>query len=121
MSKKEIDLGEYVKSILDQKNIDTILNLQPACRIKISDPDKLNELIVYLLNYFNSLTHHPLNIAVDDEKDGIMLSFIIATDLDSIPAFDIQLDRILRVIRAQKRLVFEKSKYVQLLVTFKSS
>jgi len=118
MAESSIDLGNLLNYILDQKKVDTTLNIGPECKVNAGDPKPLVKIINYLINYLKQITKESINVSLNTQSSGCLLCFIVSTDLKQLPPLSDNLNEALKPYYAAMRVVFEEGKYAQIILNF---
>lgn len=114
----EIDLGNLVRYIIENKDVETTVDLTTDCTLHAEDQKPLIKIINYLLNYLNQLTNQPINVSLKKQSEGCLLCFIISTDHTEIPPIAENLEDVLKSYNGTMRVIFEEEKYAQILICF---
>ena len=118
MSETRYNLKQLIYLIKENKDFEANLILDEGCSIYTNDPKPLIKVLNYLINYLNQLTKQPLEISLDlREKDSLM-SFMAYSDKSTLPEVSDQIDDILKTYKAEKNIVHEIGKYVQIKLNF---
>ena len=118
MTEASIDLGNLLNIILDQKKVDTTLNIGPECKVDAEDPKPLVKIINYLINYLKQITEESIDVSLNTQSSGCLLCFIVSTDLKELPPLSTNLNDALKPYYAAMRVVFEEGKYAQIIINF---
>jgi len=118
MAEANIDLGNLLKFVVENKNIKTDLKVDRNCTIAADDPKPLVKIFNYLLNYLKLYSKDVIDINLKGQSNGCLLCFIISTDTKKLPPVSDKLNEALRTFNASMRIVFEKGMYVQILIYF---
>jgi len=118
MTESSIDLGNLLNYILDQKKVETTLNIGPECKVNAEDPKPLVKIINYLINYLKQITKESISISLNTQSSGCLLCFIVSTDLKQLPPLSDNLNDALKPYFAAMRVVFEEGKYAQIILNF---
>jgi len=118
MAESDVDLGSLLKLIVENKPVKSNLTIDRTCTIRASDPKPLIKIFNYLLNYLSQITRDVIEIMLKAQSDGCLLCFIISTDNDQLPPLSKNLDDVLKTYNSAMRVVFEKGKYLQILISF---
>lgn len=118
MTETSIDLGNLLNYILDQKKVETTLNIGPECKVNAEDPKPLVKIINYLINYLKQITTESINVSLNTQSSGCLLCFIVSTDVKELPPISDDLNEALKPYYAAMRIVFEEGKYAQIIITF---
>ena len=108
-----VDLKQLIRFIVQEKNIEANLVLDEGCFLETEDVKPLVKVINYLLNYLKELSQHPIEIGLDLMHDKYLLSLLVYTEADSLPAVSDSLQPVLDQYSAKLDLMHEKGKYVQ--------
>jgi hypothetical protein len=118
MTDSSIDLGNLLNYILDQKKVETTLNIGPECKVNAEDPKPLIKIINYLINYLKQITTESINVSLNTQSSGCLLCFIVSTDIKELPPLSDNLNEALKPYFAAMRIVFEEGKYAQIIINF---
>ena len=118
MTESSIDLGNLLNYILDQKKVETTLNIGPECKVNAEDPKPLVKIINYLINYLKQITTESINVSLNTQSSGCLLCFIVSTDAKELPPISDNLNEALKPYFAAMRIVFEEGKYAQIIINF---
>jgi hypothetical protein len=118
MSESNIGLGSLLKFVVENKNIKSNLNIDRDCSIRADNPKPLIKILNYFINYLKQNSVDAIDITLKGQSGGCLLCFIISTDIQQLPPLSEKLDEALSALNAAMRIVFEKGKYVQILVYF---
>ena len=113
-----LDLRDLMHKIQEQKQMDANLSLEFDCVVETEDPTPLIKVINYIINYLTPLTEKSLEISLNAQSSGILLSFSIFTDQTSFPPLSEQLDDALKNYNAEYEVIKEEGKYFQVLIKF---
>jgi hypothetical protein len=113
-----IDLGNLLNFIIDQKKVNTTVDIGPECKVNAEDPKPLVKIINYLINYLIQITKDPINVTLNTQSSGCLLCFIVSTDVSELPPLSENIDEALKPYNAAMRIVFEEGKYVQIILNF---
>jgi len=118
MAESNIDLGNLLKFVVENKKIKADLKSDKACAIPANDPKPLIKVFNYILNYLNLSSKDIIDINLKGQSRGCLLCFIISTDAKELTPISDKLPDILRNYNAMMRIVFETGMYVQVLIYF---
>ena len=118
MSTPPIELKGLLTYILQNKDVESRTELSTEYILPSNDPKPLIKIINYLLNYLKQMTKDPIDISLKEQSMGCLLSFIISTDYDELPALSDNLVDALKLYNGAMRVVFEKAMYLQILICF---
>jgi len=118
MAESNIDLGNLLKFVIENKKIKAELNADKTCLIHTNDPKPLIKVFNYILNYLNLNSTDIIDINLKGQSRGCLLCFIISTDEKNLPPVSDKLQDVLRNYNATMRIVFESGMYVQVLIYF---
>jgi hypothetical protein len=118
MTENTIDLKRLIHTIKDAKNFNANLILDEGCVFETSDPKPLVKVINYIINYLNQLAKQPLEISLDLRTTDYLLSLLVYTDQQDLPAISDQLADALKTYRATLDKIHEKGKYIQFKISF---
>lgn len=118
MTESTIDLGNLLNYIIDQKKVNTTVNIGPECKVNAEDPKPLVKIINYLINYLSQITDDTINISLKTQSNGCLLCFIVSTNHEQLPPLSDNLDEALKPYNAAMRVVFEEGKYAQIILNF---
>ncbi|MEE9119240.1 MAG: hypothetical protein V3U02_11710 [Calditrichia bacterium] len=118
MTDSTIDLGNLLSFIIDQKKVNTTVNIGPECKVNAEDPKPLVKIINYLINYLNQITDDTINVSLKTQSNGCLLCFIVSTNHEQLPPLSDNLDEALKPYNAAMRVVFEEGKYAQIILNF---
>ena len=104
--------------IKDSKNFNANLILDEGCFLETADAKPLVKVINYLINYLNQLAKRPLEISLDLRSTDYLLSLMVYTEQQELPAVSDQLSGALKDYRATVDKIHEKGKYLQFKVSF---
>ena len=113
-----LDLRDLMKKIQEQKEMNANLSLEFDCVIETDDPKPLIKVINYIINYLTPLTDRSLEISLNAQMRGVLLSFSIFTDQTSFPPLSEQLNDALQNYNASYQVKQEECKYFQIILTF---
>ena len=113
-----LDLRDLMKKIQEQKQMDANLSLEFDCVVETEDPTPLIKVINYIINYLTPLTDKSLEISLNAQMSGIMLSFSIFTEQTSLPPLSEQLSTVLQNYNAEYEIKQEEGKYFQIIIKF---
>ena len=86
MSDNRVDLKRLILLIKENKDFEANLILDEGCILETSDPKPLVKVINYFINYLNQLSGQPLEISLDLRNHDNLLSFMVYTDKQDLPA-----------------------------------
>ena len=118
MTESTIDLGNLLNYIIDQKKVNTTVNIGPECKVNAEDPRPLVKIINYLINYLSQITDDTINVSLKTQSNGCLLCFIVSTNHEQLPPLSDNLDEALKPYNAAMRVVFEEGKYAQIILNF---
>lgn len=118
MTESTIDLGNLLNYIIDQKKVNTTVNIGPECKVNAEDPKPLVKIINYLINYLSQITDDTINVSLKTQSNGCLLCFIVSTNHEQLPPLSDNLDEALKPYNAAMRVVFEEGKYAQIILNF---
>ncbi len=118
MTESTIDLGNLLNYIIDQKKVNTTVNIGPECKVNAEDPKPLVKIINYLINYLSQITDDTINVSLKTQSNGCLLCFIVSTNHEQLPLLSDNLDEALKPYNAAMRVVFEEGKYAQIILNF---
>jgi len=118
MAESNIDLGNLLKFVIENKKIKAELKADKACLINTNDPKPLIKVFNYILNYLNLNSKDIIDIDLKGQSRGCLLCFIISTDEKNLPPVSDKLKDVLRTYNATMRIVFESGMYAQVLIYF---
>ena len=118
MTESTIDLGNLLNYIIDQKKVNTTVNIGPECKVNAEDPKPLVKIINYLINYLSQITDDTINVSLKTQSNGCLLCFIVSTNHKQLPPVSDNLDEALKPYNAAMRVVFEEGKYAQIILNF---
>ncbi len=118
MTDSTIDLGNLLNFIIDQKKVNTTVNIGPECKVNAEDPKPLVKIINYLINYLSQITDDTINVSLKTQSNGCLLCFIVSTNHKQLPPLSDNLDEALKPYNAAMRVVFEEGKYAQIILNF---
>ncbi len=118
MTESTIDLGNLLNFIIDQKKVNTTVNIGPECKVNAEDPKPLVKIINYLINYLSQITDDTINVSLKTQSNGCLLCFIVSTNHKQLPPLSDNLDEALKPYNAAMRVVFEEGKYAQIILNF---
>lgn len=113
-----LDLRDLMKKIQEQKQMNANLSLEFDCVIETEDPTPLIKVINYIINYLTPLTDKPLEISLNAQMSGVLISFSIFTEQTSFPPLSEQINDALQNYNASYEVKQEEGKYFQLIITF---
>ena len=113
-----LDLRDLMNKIQEQKQMDANLSLEFDCVVETEDPTSLIKVINYIINYLTPLTDKSLEISLNAQMSGILLSFSIFTEQTSFPPLSEQLNDALKAYDAEYEIKKEEGKYFQILIKF---
>jgi len=118
VTESTIDLGNLLNYIIDQKKVNTTVDIGPDCKVNAEDPKPLIKIINYLINYLNQITNEAINVSLNTQSSGCLLCFIVSTDETKLPPLSSNLNEALKPYNAAMRVVFEEGKYAQIILNF---
>lgn len=118
MTESTIDLGNLLNYIIDQKKVNTTVNIGLECKVNAEDPKPLVKIINYLINYLSQITDDTINVSLKTQSNGCLLCFIVSTNHEKLPSLSDNLDEALKPYNAAMRVVFEEGKYAQIILNF---
>ncbi len=118
MTESTIDLGNLLNYIIDQKKVNTTVDIGPECKVNAEDPKPLVKIINYLINYLSQITDDTINVSLKTQSNGCLLCFIVSTNHKQLPPLSDNLDEALKPYNAAMRVVFEEGKYAQIILNF---
>ena len=118
VTESSIDLGNLLNYILDQKKVNTTLDIGPECTVNAEDPKPLVKIINYLINYLKKITNGSISVTLNTQSSGCLLCFIVSTDIKKLPPLSDNLNEALKPYYAAMRVVFEEGKYAQIILNF---
>jgi hypothetical protein len=118
MPANRYDLKQLIYLIKDNKDFDANLILDEGCSIATEDPKPLIKSLNYLINYLKQITQQPLEISLDLREKDYLLSLMAYSETAELPAISEQLDEALKSYNANKNVIHEKNKYVQIKLSF---
>jgi hypothetical protein len=118
MTESTIDLGNLLNYIIDQKKVNTTLDIGQNCVVNGVDPKPLVKVINYLINYLKQITNDAINVTLNTQSSGCLLCFIVSTNVDQLPALSDNLNEALKPYNGAMRVVFEEGKYAQIILNF---
>ena len=118
MTDSTIDLGNLLNFIIDQKKVNTTVNIGPECKVNAEDPKPLVKIINYLINYLSQITDDTISVSLKTQSNGCLLCFIVSTNNEQLPPLSDNLDEALKPYNAAMRVVFEEGKYAQIILNF---
>ena len=113
-----LDLRDLMKKIQEQKQMNANLSLEFDCVIETEDPTPLIKVINYIINYLTPLTDKPLEISLNAQMSGVLISFSIFTEQTSFPLLSEQINDALQNYNASYEVKQEEGKYFQIIITF---
>ena len=113
-----LDLRDLMKKIQEQKQMNANLSLEFDCVIETEDPTPLIKVINYIINYLTPLTDKPLEISLNAQMSGVLISFSIFTEQTSFPPLSEQINDALQNYNASYEVKQEEGKYFQIIITF---
>ena len=118
MTENSIDLKRLIHTIKDTKNFNANLILDEGCVFETADPKPLVKVINYIINYLNQVAKQPLEISLDLRSTDYLLSLLVYTDQQDLPAVSDQLADALKAYKATLDKIHEKGKYLQFKISF---
>jgi hypothetical protein len=118
MTENTVDLKRLIHMIKDTKNVEANLILDEGCVLETTDAKPLVKVINYIINYLNQLAKRPLEISLDLRSADYLLSLMVYTDQQELPAVSDQLSSALKDYRATLDKIHEKGKYLQFKISF---
>lgn len=118
VTESTIDLGNLLNFIIDQKKVNTTVDIGPECKVNAEDPKPLVKIINYLLNYLSQITDDAINVSLNTQSSGCLLCFIVSTNETKLPPLSDNLNDALKQYYAAMRVVFEEGKYAQIILNF---
>ncbi len=116
--KQRVDLKSLIKFIVDQKELHANLILDEGCLLQISDVKPLVKVLNYLLNYLKQLTDHPLHIGLDLMPDHYLLSMLVYTQANDVPAIPESVKEVLQEYGGRYELQQQTGSFVQIKIYF---
>ena len=113
-----VDLRDLMNKIQEQKQMDANLSLEFDCIVETEDSTQLIKVINYIINYLTPLTDKSLEISVNAQMSGVLLSFSIFTEHTSFPPLSEQLNNALQIYDAEYEVKQEEGKYFQIIIKF---
>ena len=118
MSENRVDLKRLILLIKENKDFEANLILDEGCVLETADPKPLVKVINYFINYLNQISAQPLEIALDLRANDNLLSFMVYTDSQELPAINAEISDVLKSYKASMDKIHEKGKYVQFKISF---
>ena len=118
MPENRVDLKRLILLIKENKEFEANLILDEGCVLETADPKPLVKVMNYFINYLNQISAQPLEIALDLRNNDNLLSFMVYTDVQELPAVSTEIDDVLKSYRASLEKIHEKGKYVQFKISF---
>lgn len=115
-----LDLRELMLKIKQTKEMNANMALEFDCVVDTENPAPLIKVINYLINYLSPLTDKAIEIQLNAQMSGILLSFSIFTDQSDLPPLSNQLNDALQDYSASYQIKQEEGKYFQIIITFKN-
>ena len=113
-----LDLRKLLLMVEEKKEMNAKLSLEFDCILEVDDAKPLVKVINYSINYLTPLTDKPIQISLNAQRDGYMLSFAVFTEKTELPALSDQLDDALKPYNASVELTHEQGKFVQIMIIF---
>ncbi len=114
-----IDLKQLIRFIVEEKGITANLILDEGCLLETQDVKPLVKVINYILNYLKQLSNNSIEISLDLMHDKYLMSLLIYTDLEELPAVSENLQTVLDNYSAKLETIHEKGKYFQFKIHFR--
>ncbi len=108
-----VDLKQLIRFIVDEKKVNANLILDEGCFLETEDIKPFVKVVNYFLNYLRELSEHPIEIGLDLMHDKYLLSFLVYTEKDSLPAINEGVEPVLNQYSAKLEQKHEPGKYVQ--------
>jgi hypothetical protein len=118
MTENRVDLKRLILMIKESKDFNANLILDEGCFLETADAKPLVKVINYIINYLNQLADRPLEISLDLRSNDYLLSLMVYTDKQELPAASDQLPAVLKDYRAGLDKIHEKGKYLQFKISF---
>lgn len=118
MAESNIDLGNLLKFVVENKKIKAQLKADQTCSVAADDPKPLIKVFNYILNYLNLSSKDIIDINLKGQSRGSLLCFIISTDKKELTPISDKMQDVLRDYNATMRIIFESGMYVQVLIYF---
>jgi len=118
MTENRVDLKRLLLMIKESKNFNANLILDEGCFLETADPKPLIKVINYLINYLNQLAKQPLEISLDLRSTDYLISLMVYTDQQELPAISDQIAVALKDYHATIDKIHEKGKYLQFKISF---
>jgi hypothetical protein len=118
MATNTIDLGDILLKIKKHKKFAASMHLEQKCILEAGDPKPLIKVLNYLINYLKGLVDGKMDISLDVQENGYLLTFIICTNHVDLPPLSDNLDETLDAYKAKKRIRFESERYLQIILEF---
>ena len=118
MPENRVDLKRLILLIKENKEFEANLILDEGCVLETSDPKPLVKVINYFINYLNQISAQPLEIALDLRNNDNLMSLMVYTDVQELPAVNAEIDEVLKSYQASLEKIHEKGKYVQFKISF---
>lgn len=119
MVNNNYNLKQLIHLIKENKDFEANLILDEGCTVTTDDPKPLIKVLNYIINYLNQLTNHPLEISLDLRETDSLLSIMGYSDKTTLPEMSSQIDDVLKTYNAEKNVIHESGKYVQVKLSFK--
>ena len=114
-----LDLRDLLLKIKEQKQMSANMSLEFDCEIETDNPTPLIKVINYFINYIAQLSNEAMTIQLNDQSDGILLSFSVFTDLQEMPALSDQLESTLQMYIADLEVKQKEGEYFQAFINFR--
>jgi hypothetical protein len=118
MSENRVDLKQLIMLIKDNKNFEANLILDEGCTLMTEDPKPLVKVFNYIINYLGQLSDKTMEISLDLRTSDHLLSFMVYTDKNELPAVNTEINDVLKNYKASLEKIHETGKYVQFKVSF---
>jgi hypothetical protein len=113
-----VDLRELMQKIKQQKNMNANLALEFDCTIETENPTPLIKVINYIINYIAPLSDKAIEIQLNAQMSGILLSFSVFSEQTTFPPLSEQIADALSEYNATLQVKKEEGKYFQILIVF---
>jgi len=113
-----LDLRDLMNKIQEQKQMNANLSLEFDCVVDTEDPTPLIKVVNYIINYLTPLTDKSLEISLNAQMSGVLLSFSIFTEETNFPPLSEQLSTALQNYDAEYEVKQEEGKYYQIIIKF---
>lgn len=113
-----MDLRKLMMKIKEQKQMEANLSLEFDCELDTEDPKPLIKVINYLINFLTPLTDRPLEIQLNAQTSGYLLSFSVFTEAAEFPELSTQVIEILKEYNARIEIKNQAGKYYQAIIIF---